>query len=211
MGRTSGQQRSRPRRTTRSLAMSKLLTWSAVAGLLALGIGAVYVSTAGTGGASAATVGLPHPGRGAGHGDAQRGCHGHGRRGRVVQPRLRHGAATLVERYHERQRHDLDGRRDPRRRGRSRQRGSGARARGHQRPGVPESRAPGQPRARHAHRESGRDGTRERRQRRAPPACRRRVRGHRGAPQPHHRARPVPGRLGGVRQATGAHRAHQRA
>jgi macrolide-specific efflux system membrane fusion protein len=37
--------------------MSKLLTWSAVAGLLALGIGAVYVSTVGLGGASAATVG----------------------------------------------------------------------------------------------------------------------------------------------------------
>jgi multidrug efflux pump subunit AcrA (membrane-fusion protein) len=37
--------------------MSKLLTWTVVAALLAVGVGAVYISTAGQGGASAATTG----------------------------------------------------------------------------------------------------------------------------------------------------------
>lgn len=37
--------------------MSKLLTWGAAAALIAVGVGAVYLSTAGSGGASAATTG----------------------------------------------------------------------------------------------------------------------------------------------------------
>ena len=94
--------------------MNRAMTWLAAGVLLAVGIGAVYMSTVGLGGTQAATTGYLTQAAQRGDVTAELGRHRHGRCRGVLQPGLRRGRPAGGHDHDGLEHPGLDGGRGPR-------------------------------------------------------------------------------------------------